>query len=108
MLTFAVLSLMRIMGSMPLELQGPACPSCSDGRKSAAVARVGVSTIVNMQPDMTVVAEASNGQQAVELFRKHRPDVAVVCQAGIFLRRAQQRRPGEQEDGNGEWFLRLQ
>ena len=32
------------------------------------VARVGVTTIVNMQPDMTVVAEASNGQQAVELY----------------------------------------
>jgi two-component system NarL family response regulator len=42
------------------------------------VARVGVSTIVNMQPDMTVVAEASNGQQAVELYRKHRPDVTLL------------------------------
>jgi two-component system NarL family response regulator len=42
------------------------------------VARVGVSTIVNMQPDMTVVAEASNGLQAVELFRKHRPDVTLL------------------------------
>jgi len=42
------------------------------------VARVGVSTIVNMQPDMTVVAEASNGQQAVELYRKHLPDVALL------------------------------
>jgi len=42
------------------------------------VARVGVSTIVNMQPDMTVVAEASNGQQAVELYRKHQPDVALL------------------------------
>lgn len=42
------------------------------------VARVGVSTIVNMQPDMTVVAEASNGQQAVELYRKHVPDVALL------------------------------
>jgi two-component system NarL family response regulator len=42
------------------------------------VARVGVSTIVNMQPDMTVVAEASNGQQAVELFRMHRPDVTLL------------------------------
>ena len=42
------------------------------------VARVGVSTIVNMQPDMTVVAEASNGQQAVELFRKHLPDVSLL------------------------------
>jgi two-component system NarL family response regulator len=42
------------------------------------VARVGVSTIVNMQPDMTVVAEASNGQQAVELYRQHAPDVALL------------------------------
>ena len=42
------------------------------------VARVGVSTIVNMQPDMTVVAEASIGHQAVELFRKHRPDVTLL------------------------------
>jgi two-component system NarL family response regulator len=42
------------------------------------VARVGVSTIVNMQTDMTVVAEASNGQQAVEMFRKHQPDVTLL------------------------------
>lgn len=42
------------------------------------VARVGVVTIVNMQPDMTVIAEASNGQQAVELYRQHRPDVVLL------------------------------
>lgn len=42
------------------------------------VARVGVTTIVNMQPDMTVVAEASNGSQAVELYRKHLPDVTLL------------------------------
>ena len=42
------------------------------------VARVGVTTIVNMQPDMTVVAEAANGQQAVEMYRKHLPDVALL------------------------------
>jgi two-component system NarL family response regulator len=42
------------------------------------IARVGVSTIVNMQPDMTVVAEAANGLQAVELFRKHLPDVSLL------------------------------
>jgi len=42
------------------------------------IARVGVTTIVNMQPDMTVVAEAANGHQAVELFRKHRPDVTLL------------------------------
>jgi DNA-binding NarL/FixJ family response regulator len=42
------------------------------------VARVGVTTIVNMQSDMTVVAECSNGQQAVELHRKHLPDVTLL------------------------------
>jgi DNA-binding NarL/FixJ family response regulator len=42
------------------------------------VARVGVTTIVNMQPDMTVVAEAANGQQAVEMYRQHQPDVALL------------------------------
>jgi two-component system, NarL family, response regulator len=42
------------------------------------VARVGVSTIVNMQPDMTIVAEASNGQQAVEMYRKFLPDVTLL------------------------------
>ena len=42
------------------------------------VARVGVTTIVNMQDDMTVVAEASNGHQAVEMFRLHLPDVTLL------------------------------
>jgi DNA-binding NarL/FixJ family response regulator len=42
------------------------------------IARVGVTTIVNMQPDMTVVAEASNGQQAVEMYRQQRPDVVLM------------------------------
>jgi two-component system NarL family response regulator len=42
------------------------------------VARVGVVTIVNMQPDMTVVAEATNGVQAMEMYRQHLPDVALL------------------------------
>jgi DNA-binding NarL/FixJ family response regulator len=42
------------------------------------VARVGVMTIVNMQPDMVVVAEASNGAQAVDMYREHLPDVALL------------------------------
>jgi DNA-binding NarL/FixJ family response regulator len=42
------------------------------------VARVGVTTIVNLQPDMTVIAEASNGAQAVDLFRQQQPDVALL------------------------------
>ena len=42
------------------------------------IARVGVTAIVNMQPDMTVVAEAANGQQAIELYRQHRPDITLL------------------------------
>jgi two-component system NarL family response regulator len=43
-----------------------------------AIARVGVITIVNKQPDMTVVAAASNGLQAVKLYRQHLPDVTLL------------------------------
>jgi len=42
------------------------------------VARVGVTTIVNKQRDMRVVAEASNGREAVELYRAHLPDIALL------------------------------
>ena len=42
------------------------------------IARVGVAAIVNAQPDMTVVAEATNGQQAMALYRKHQPDVVLM------------------------------
>lgn len=42
------------------------------------IARVGVTGVINMQVDMTVVAEAVDGQQAVKLFRKHLPDVTLL------------------------------
>ena len=42
------------------------------------VARVGVSAIINRQTDMVVVAEATNGKQAVERFRKHVPDITLL------------------------------
>ncbi len=38
----------------------------------------GLVSIIGMQPDMVVVAEGDNGQEAVELWRKHRPDVALL------------------------------
>lgn len=42
------------------------------------IARVGVKTIINTQPDMQVIAEAANGVQAVEMFRKLRPDITLM------------------------------
>jgi DNA-binding NarL/FixJ family response regulator len=42
------------------------------------IARVGMGAIVDAQPDMTVVAEAVNGQQALALYREHRPDVTLM------------------------------
>ena len=42
------------------------------------VARVGVSAIINRQQDMLVVAEASNGRQALEGYRKHLPDITLL------------------------------
>lgn len=42
------------------------------------IARVGLKTIISMQSDMRVVAEASNGLQAVELYRKHKPDITLM------------------------------
>jgi two-component system NarL family response regulator len=42
------------------------------------IARVGVSALINCQPDMEVVAEAVNGQRAVERFRKYLPDITLL------------------------------
>jgi len=40
--------------------------------------REGIAALVNAEPDMKLVAEASNGQQAIEKFRLHRPDVTLM------------------------------
>lgn len=42
------------------------------------IARVGLAAIINAQPDMAVVAEAVNGEQALAMFRTHRPDVTLM------------------------------
>jgi CheY-like chemotaxis protein len=42
------------------------------------VLREGLVTILNAEPDLQVVAEASNGKQAVELYQKHQPDVTLM------------------------------
>src|SRR5437763_9121301 len=43
-----------------------------------AVVRQGFVALINTVPDMVVVAEGTNGQQAIELYRLHRPDVTLI------------------------------
>jgi DNA-binding NarL/FixJ family response regulator len=40
--------------------------------------REGIGTVIRSQADMTLVVEVSNGREAVEAFRKHRPDVTLM------------------------------
>jgi len=40
--------------------------------------RKGIATLVNAEADMKLVAEASNGQEAIRMFRLHRPDVTLM------------------------------
>ncbi|HXN47877.1 MAG TPA: response regulator transcription factor [Bryobacteraceae bacterium] len=40
--------------------------------------RLGVAAIISDQPDMAVVAQAGTGEQAVELFRLHKPHVTLM------------------------------
>jgi DNA-binding NarL/FixJ family response regulator len=40
--------------------------------------RMGLRSIIALEPDMTVCAEASTGEQARALYRTHRPDVTLM------------------------------
>jgi two-component system NarL family response regulator len=43
-----------------------------------SVLRQGVVSLIGFEADMTVVAEASDGREAVELWKRHRPDVMLL------------------------------
>jgi len=43
-----------------------------------ALVRTGFATIIGAQPDLEVVAEAEDGRAAVDLTRRHQPDVVVM------------------------------
>jgi DNA-binding NarL/FixJ family response regulator len=43
-----------------------------------ALVRQGIAVLVGTQPDMTLVGEASNGREAIQQFRAHRPDVTLM------------------------------
>ena len=40
--------------------------------------RLGISTMINAQDDMAVVAQAASGAEAIERFREYRPDVTLM------------------------------
>jgi two-component system NarL family response regulator len=42
------------------------------------IVRQGLVALINTEPDLTVIAEAANGRLAVELFRAHQPDIALM------------------------------
>jgi DNA-binding NarL/FixJ family response regulator len=43
-----------------------------------ALLREGITAVINGQPDMTMIAQASSGRDAIQLFREHRPDVTLM------------------------------
>jgi DNA-binding NarL/FixJ family response regulator len=40
--------------------------------------REGITAVIQNEPDMLVVGEASNGQEALQEFRKYRPDITLM------------------------------
>src|SRR6266700_1579011 len=42
------------------------------------VVRIGLTSALNLEPDMEVVAEAKSGEEAVTAYRAYRPDVVVM------------------------------
>jgi DNA-binding NarL/FixJ family response regulator len=42
------------------------------------IVRQGIGSLLGLQPDMEVVAEASNGREAIQEFRTHRPDLTLM------------------------------
>ena len=42
------------------------------------VLRQGIAALIADEPDMTLVAEATNGREAIQQFRAHRPDVTLM------------------------------
>jgi DNA-binding NarL/FixJ family response regulator len=40
--------------------------------------REGIAAVINSQPDMLMIADAASGQDGIQQFRKHRPDVTLM------------------------------
>ena len=40
--------------------------------------RMGLMTVSEIEPNIIIVAQAEDGEEAIELFRKHRPDIVIM------------------------------
>jgi DNA-binding NarL/FixJ family response regulator len=43
-----------------------------------ALLREGIASLVAIEPDMELVAQASTGREAIEQFRRHHPDITLM------------------------------
>jgi CheY-like chemotaxis protein len=43
-----------------------------------ALLRAGIASLVSIEPDMELVAQASTGREAIEQFRRHWPDITLM------------------------------
>ena len=42
------------------------------------IMRFGIATIIDATPDMTTIAQAGSGEEAIELFEQHLPDITLM------------------------------
>ena len=49
------------------------------------IVREGIASLIDRQPDMRVVASAASGEEAIDLFLEHRPDITLMdLQLGVM------------------------
>ena len=63
------------MKAQPLRKASALKVLCVDDHR---IVREGISLIISREPDMQVVASAADGEEAVALYRKHRPHVTLM------------------------------
>jgi hypothetical protein len=75
--------------TLPLErehLMNNTTPFCvSSSRMIIRWYREGLMALISRSPDMTIVAEANNGREAVEQFLLHSPDLALLADIAFSL-----------------------